>query len=382
MGISAARGVPRLWASVHDSGVVLERGDDLLLRLDLEGRWATLREKGILYRRLVDAGVVTFAAGARVPAEIPDPGSVHERARMSIRRVAREIRGGEVEVRMSRGSRDQLLTLMDAAVGWTPERFRELRRSFAAAYREPPLILPPDRYLDLIVQPAFGCPNRGCSFCAFYLDRPFRLATDAELARHLEALEGLFGRALAARRGVFLGSANALAMPQRRLLHAIQRIRARIATLPRGFAAFWDPDHAPRRSARDWEELSAAGLRRVVVGLETGDGALRAGLGKSSRIDAFLAAVASCKEARVPLGVTVLVGAGGQPAWECHLCATVAVAERLHLEPNDIIYLSPLAGSMPRRQLEQQAAALTDALRARTPAKVVPYGIERFRYYA
>lgn len=261
------------------------------------------------------------------------------------------------------------------------ESRREAAR-FGAAYPEPVEILPPDRYRDIVLKPAIGCPNAGCSFCAFYAGRRFRPLKSSEFGAHLDAVEALFGPLLAGRKGVFLGSASAASLADTRLLDVLAQIGERWGSLARGVATFLDPDHAPRRTEADWRALADAGLTRVVSGLETGLPELRQELGKSPDLDAFIAPIRAQRAAGLPVGLTVLAGVGDEAEQEPHVRETARVIEQMALGPDDLVYVSPVADSMPEDALERATRALIQALREHTEAPVAPYAMHRFGYFA
>ena len=147
--------------------------------------------------------------------------------------------------------RERVIGRLEWVQAWTDRRWTEWSAQFEAAYPEPVVILPPDRYQDLVIQPALGCPHGECSFCAFYRDRAFRILSDPEFERHLEGIQTLLGSAIGLRDGIFLGSANALAIPQPTLIDRLRSVAKQLGPRKRQVAAFWDPDHSPTRTAAD-----------------------------------------------------------------------------------------------------------------------------------
>lgn len=94
-----------------------------------------------------------------------------------------------------------------------------------------------------------------------------------ELWRSLADVERLYCGKLQGARCVFLGSANALALSQRRLLLCLDQIRKRFGVFKRGVGAFADPDFSAGRTDQHCCELRKKELRQIVIGLETGWGA-------------------------------------------------------------------------------------------------------------
>ena len=373
-----------IYARVGPHDAVLERDGGDALRLDRQGRWCSMRLGDAFYRRLVDTGVAMSRGPNSRVRPVDDAGAIHEKARCLAEEFARRLRVNRCDLRLvgANPERDRLLNYLEAALSWTDNNWRRQRRLFCDSYAEPILILPPDRYRDVVVQPALGCPSGRCNFCSFYQDRSFRIFTPAEFDGHLGRVGELFGATLPLRDGVFLGSANALAIPQRRLLAVMGQLRDTFGIGKRGVAAFWDPDHSPRRRAEDWRQLADEGMFIVLAGLETGSPRLRATLGKSPDVPRFVERVRTLRRGGMRLGVTVLVGPGGLEAAQEHHRGTTATVERLELGPDDIVYLSPLREDGVMAELGAATAALRRALREKTAAKVVPYHMERFQYFA
>jgi radical SAM superfamily enzyme YgiQ (UPF0313 family) len=243
-------------------------------------------------------------------------------------------------------------------------------------------ILPPHRYRDLVVQPATGCPNHRCRFCAFYRGRPFRVLDDEAFAEHLEAIGTLFGAALAGRDGVFLGSASALTLPDDLLLARMRAVADAFGRPRRGFAAFLDPDRGPERDASGWARLAGAGLVEAALGLESGHAPLRAAMGKSDDLARVARTVAALGEGGVAATVMVLVGLGGAEHGDRHREATADFVGGLELGPRDRVYLSPLIDGAPDLVGAAARAAWRDDLAGRTAARIGDYRAEHFAWLA
>ena len=102
-------------------------------------------------------------------------------------------------------------------------------------------ILPPDQYLSLVVQATEGCSFNTCTFCDLYHEG-YRVKTPEEFRQHVERR----ARATSARRrrcgraGIFLGAANALAVPMARLLPIFETLLEELDAARRGVCAFVD----------------------------------------------------------------------------------------------------------------------------------------------
>ncbi len=362
----------------------LEMPGEISIRIDGEGRWCTFRRGYHFYRRTMDGQVVKRRAERTEILDDSSAEAVHREIGDVLSRSIRQIRSGSGALVLSGDdpTRTALACALEKSASWTPEDYAGETVRFEQAYPEKVPILPPDRYRDLVVLPATGCPNGACSFCAFYRGRGFRPLSSQAFEKHLFQVKRLFGKAGAGRNGVFLGSANALALSQKRMLHIQEMVNAVFGSRKRGIAAFYDPEYAPQRSVRDWVELAGLDLTRLVIGLETGLPKLRNRLGKKAHPDLVARAVGDLKRGGIQLGLTILLGAGGPISATAHREATVSFVQDLSLDDRDLIYLSPLEGSLEPDLMEEESIRFRLELKSRTAAKVMPYHMEHYHYYS
>ena len=365
--------MPKAQAKIEAYSAKIELSENLHVRLDGEGRWGSFRKGPAFYRRTLRDEV--WCRDRELGLD--EHRSLAASIRSCLAQARQAIEAGSITVL---GSREELLALVENALRLDEDPL-ERQGLFDQAYAERVPILPPDRYRDLVVLPATGCPNGQCSFCAFYKDIPFRAFSPAEFEEHLDHLDQLMGHALLARDGLFLGSANALALPRKKLVPMLTTLQQRMGTLKRGIASFFDPEHAPNRSAADWQELAALGLTQVVLGLETANPTLRATLGKTSDLTLIDDSLHAISQTDIRVGLTLLLGAGPASSADSQLEQASTYLASLPLDSTDLIYLSPLDDSRWPTP-HSHFAPWRKALRSATPAQLVHYSMDRFHYYA
>jgi radical SAM superfamily enzyme YgiQ (UPF0313 family) len=199
-------------------------------------------------------------------------------------------------------------------------------------------ILPPDQYLSLVVRVTEGCSWNACTFCSLYRDVPFRWKSPDELRVHVAALGEYFGPSIALRRSVFLGDANALCLAHDRLFPLLEIVSTRFPAAP--LYSFLDAWTGQRKRPSEWREYEALGLRRVYVGLETGDPGLLEWLEKPGSPRDAVDLVGALHEAGIAAGVIVLLGAGGERFAAAHAARTAEVLTQMRLGPGDLVYFS------------------------------------------
>lgn len=342
---------------------------DTTLRLDSLGRWLSFRKGAQFYRRCLN-GDVAMGSGTAV---LSDQGKAD--LLLTIQSTL------SLWLKQWRGDQQvEALCLKAQRLGC--DDYEQLVLLYRNVYPEDVPILPPDRYADIVVQPVTGCPNRACTFCAFYRDKPYRVMSADAFEQHLLGIKTLMGGTWGNKAGLFIGSANATALSQRRFVRCLQQVRSHFGTFKRGIAAFADPDFSAPRSVGQWQELADIGLVRLVIGLETGWGELRGRLGKAADLSSVRRAVADFKQAGISVGLTVLTGACEEQEQQENLLRSGDFINGLMLDRHDIVYLSPLeSADVDRKQSLRELRAMKQHFACCTDAKVVPYQMQRFRYY-
>ncbi|GAB4570680.1 MAG: radical SAM protein [Anaerolineae bacterium] len=362
---------------------------------DRAGRLLSLFVDGRSYQRTLDHRLLLRQKDAeRRRVEIPP----EERDAILARVFATlaDLRDALPDARLSTADRAVLAGALDAVTAMGPDGLAD----DAARYRQlllPVSILPPDQYLALVVQATIGCSWNKCTFCGLYRDRGFRVRSPEEFRAHCEAIRDYFGAGLSLRRGLFLADANALTVPQPRLLTLIDIAQAVFGepAHPRPVFSFISAFDAQRKSPQDWATLRKRGLQRVYIGLETGDDVLLQLVRKPGTAANAIHAVQDIKASGVAVGVIVMVGLGGDRFAAQHVAHTVETVSAMPLEPGDVIYLSAYRPAphteyphqeqaagirrlSPAEEREQQRT-FARLLRQRFPGvRVAPYRVDGF----
>lgn len=284
---------------------------------------------------------------------------------------------------------------------WDVAGLEEERARFRTIYK-PISIVPPDQYRALVLQATEGCSWNRCHFCTFYRDRPFRIHTPTTFREHIRQVKAFVGAGLGLRMAIFLGDANALITPQPRLRSLLKVIHEEFPIGPtaplKGIYSFLDIFGAERKTLTDYRELADAGVRRIYLGLESGDDTVFHQLNKPGSPAEAIEVVQTIKAAGIAVGVILLAGAGGSRFAANHIQHSINVIAAMNLGPDDIVYLSPLivtpdspyldqlreSGSQPldTAEITKQVQTLKQSLRTVVApgTKVVLYHIEEFVY--
>lgn len=369
---------------------------------DREGRFLSSFLGGVNYRRGLRGDILMkyFAAHGAKVRRLLTPDESHCLIETVLERVA------QIRAQVPQDQPDDLHHWLDAILSWNAARFQDQRADYQAIYK-PISILPPDQYLAVVLQAAEGCSWNQCSFCTLYRDRKFRIKSPQEFRRHIQQIKAFFGRGIGMRRSIFLGDANALIIPQRRLLDLLQVIHAEFPNYDgtegapdgmKGIYAFLDIFGAEQKGVEQYRELREHGVRRVYIGLESGDDAVFRLLNKPGSPQACIEAVRAIKAAGINIGLILLAGAGGDGLAAQHVANSLATIAAMGLGEGDLVYFSPLivADDAPYTQqlrdmgmhpldqaaIDAQLNTLKAGARAVTNggAKVALYHIEEFIY--
>jgi len=228
---------------------------------------------------------------------------------------------------------------------WDVDRLEAERERFRKVYK-PISILPPDQYRALVLQATEGCSWNHCHFCTFYRDRAFRIHSPDSFRNHIQQVKEFVGAGIGLRMAIFLGDANALIIPQPRLRELLRVVHEEFRIGPqadfKGIYAFLDIFGAERKTLDEYRELAAAGVRRIYLGLESGDETVFRLLNKPGSPAEAIEAVRTIKAAGIAVGIILLVGVGGERFAHDHVQRSLAAIAAMNLGPEDIVYLSPL----------------------------------------
>lgn len=202
-------------------------------------------------------------------------------------------------------------------------------------------VLPPDSYSTVYIRIHNGCRWNRCSFCTFYRGTAYHVLKDDEFEDHLEKVKTYWGAGLTARRGIFLGDAGAANLPAQLL---IDRIRLMHDVLPDALTsnihAFMDGFSPSRRTEDEWVELRNLGLKRVSIGIESGDPGELKRWNKPVNLKNLESIIREMRKVGIGINLIFLTGSLVGDS-KRHLQMSVKWLKGLGLGPGDRIYLSP-----------------------------------------
>ncbi|MEI8314282.1 MAG: radical SAM protein [Verrucomicrobiota bacterium] len=370
--------------------LVLYIGADLAVHYDLMGRLVKVSDCEQFWRRSLSGRILhsrklTAEDGGGLRRGVLSDGVaravVHKIYPQTVA-VYEALQNATTPIELARPSvveaRQLIEPILRRAAGFDePAAARDIQQ-FQAIYGRV-AVLPPDQYNALVLQATEGCAYAGCTFCDLYRGVNHRKKSADEFRQHIRDVIRYHGEGLRARRSIFLGEANALTLPTPILKDFFRVITEHFELPPPeqpssgigaswwlgdgkrfdGISSFLDAFTNTSRTLTDYRELRSAGLRRVYIGLESGDAALLKWLRKPATPEAVLKCVRLLKECDIIVGVIVLVGVGGHENAAGHVRETIRVLNKMPLGRSDYIYFSPL---VVHQGSQYDAQALNDAV--------------------
>ena len=340
------------------------------LHYDLEGRLLKVAQpdryqrRGLSHRILATRKRTTDEGGGierRVLADGADV--IVEQAQLQVTEVLARLNEGVTAIEFGKPSVHQavktLTPLLQRAAKFGVETARADTQRFNQLYGRV-AILPPDQYNALVLQATEGCAYGGCLFCELYRGVFYECKTPDQFRQHVRDAVAFHGEGLNARRSILLGQANALALPEETLrkffdvlhehfeLPSAQQDPVSVhwwygsKTRFDGVSSFLDVFTGRSHTVAEFHRFHERGLRRVYIGLETGSNELLRWLCKPATAERMQRCVRALKEARIAVGIIVLLGAGGRAFDMVHRRQTAEVLNDLSLGTGDYVYFSPL----------------------------------------
>ncbi|PYB68200.1 radical SAM protein [Thermoplasma sp. Kam2015] len=315
-----------------DQGVVsIEKDGRIVFTVDLSGRFIFYTDGNATYRRSLENKFlkITHNGNTRKLEQIPDD-------------QAREIANSAYD--FLRSSHDSLPEEIREAVSpFLDMNYEKLvldAEKMKIIYGGDIPIVPPDQYFPVYVQAETGCSWNKCTFCRLYRDRTYGVRSLEDFSKHLHSIKEFFGKGLAARRSVFMGDANAVNIDQKVLLQMLDMIQSEF-NLP--IFSFVDAISTQKKKSEiHFQEMREHGLKRVYIGLESGDPGILRIFNKLMNVSEAINLVNKIKGSGINVGIILMAGAGGKKFYRNHIDNTASVISQMDLGKGDIIYISPM----------------------------------------
>jgi radical SAM superfamily enzyme YgiQ (UPF0313 family) len=170
------------------------------------------------------------------------------------------------------------------------------------------IIRPPSEAGSLLIQATIGCPHNKCTFCYTYKDTKFRIRPVTEIKEDLLAARNFYGEYVDS---IFFPDGNTIAMKTDQLLEIFNYSNELFPHLSR-ITVYGSARFVNKKSLEDLIKLKEAGLKRIHMGMESGDDITLARISKGTTAAEVISAGLKIKEAGIEVSEYYLTGIGGR----------------------------------------------------------------------
>ncbi len=222
----------------------------------------------------------------------------------------------------------------------------------------PTIFRPPLEAFSLILQATIGCPWNRCLFCSIHKHKKFRPRSEEVKEDVLIAKKHYHDKP----RRIFLADANSIVLRTEKLLEIMELCFKTFPNLER-VSTYAGARFIFRKGLDEFKALSDAGLKKVYMGVETGDDNLLKYMNKGVTVKEMLEASKIVKDAGMELSITLIQGLGGEGSWKRNSELTANVLNsmkpdetRLHnlrVSPNTPLYEKAVNGDFKKPSLKE-----------------------------
>ncbi len=183
-----------------------------------------------------------------------------------------------------------------------------------------PLYRPPSEANSMIFQVTLGCSFNKCSFCNMYRTKEYAERPWDEIKSEIDMAAKFYPDT----RRVFLADGDALNLPKERMIQILQYLRSKFLELER-VSCYAMPMNLLKKKDDELEEMRAAGLDMLYVGIESGSDIV---LKKVTKGATYRTIVQACQKAKCHgyiLSCMVILGLGGKTYTQEHIADTARI---------------------------------------------------------
>jgi radical SAM superfamily enzyme YgiQ (UPF0313 family) len=191
---------------------------------------------------------------------------------------------------------------------------------------EGPIYRPPSEAESLLIQATVGCPHNRCTFCMVYKNGPrFRVRPVDDIKEDILEAKRIHGPHVPF---MFLPAGNTIAMKTEDLAEVCAFARKTFPSLER-ITVYGSSQFIHQKGEEQLEQLCAAGLKRIHVGLESGDDTVLRRIRKGTRAQEQIEAGRWVMAAGMELSLYVILGIGGLERTKEHAVETARVINEI-----------------------------------------------------
>jgi radical SAM superfamily enzyme YgiQ (UPF0313 family) len=183
-----------------------------------------------------------------------------------------------------------------------------------------PLYRPPSEANSMIFQVTLGCSFNKCSFCNMYRTKEYSERPWDEIKAEIDMAVRFYPET----RRVFLADGDVLNLSKDRMIQILQYLYSNFPRLER-VSCYAMPMNLLKKKDNELEEMNAAGLGMLYIGIESGSDIV---LKKVTKGATYRTIVQACQKARrngYVLSCMVILGLGGRTYTREHIADTARI---------------------------------------------------------
>jgi radical SAM superfamily enzyme YgiQ (UPF0313 family) len=158
---------------------------------------------------------------------------------------------------------------------------------------------------------------------------------------------------------VFLMDANSIVLKTEMLIEICDLLYLTFPNLER-ISCYGSARFIIKKELKELDLLRQAGLKKIYMGLETGDDSLLSYMNKGIASSDLISAAKMIKDAEIELSVTIIVGLGGEGSWPKNAKATAQILNKMkpdELRIHNLIlkHNSPLYERVKKEEFKEAA---------------------------
>lgn len=183
-----------------------------------------------------------------------------------------------------------------------------------------PLYRPPSEANSMIFQVTLGCSFNKCSFCNMYRTKEYSERPWDEIKAEIDMVAKFYPDT----RRVFLADGDALNLPKDRMIQILQYLYSKFPELER-VSCYAMPMNLLKKKDDELEEMRAAGLHMLYVGIESGSDIVLKKVTKGATYRTIVQACQKAKRHGYILSCMVILGLGGKTYTREHIADTARI---------------------------------------------------------
>lgn len=231
---------------------------------------------------------------------------------------------------------------------------------------------PPSEANSYLLQATVGCSHNACTFCGMFKNKNYYNRNLQDVLEDIDMAKKAHGDI----RTAFLCDGDALNLPTEDLLTILEKLYHTFPNLTR-VSTYAGPRNIKRKTPEELRKICAAGLQRVYLGIETGDGEILLKRGKGVDAEGMLQAGLTLNESGFEIWGIIMVGlAGGGDAFIQNATMTADMINKMAPKYLSAMTYMPVPGTPMHEEIQQGKFTVQSPFESLQETKLLIYKID------